>query len=67
MTSARDRSVPARVFRLGEEPPEDYSAMSPEERLALVEVLSARMRSIAGIPFERLRRDLVRIRPLREE
>jgi hypothetical protein len=39
---------PVRVFRLGEEPPDDYAGLTPAQRLDMVEILSARMRELAG-------------------
>lgn len=52
------------MHRLGEEPPDDYSAMSAEERVALVAQLSARVQELAGQTLTPLRRDLIRVRPL---
>jgi hypothetical protein len=43
---------PARLFRLGEEPPDDYRALTPEKRLEMLEVLSARMRELTGSRVE---------------
>jgi hypothetical protein len=43
--------VPARVFRLGEEPGDDLSAVStPEERLVMLAELSRRMWELTGRP-----------------
>jgi hypothetical protein len=39
---------PGRVYRLGEEPPDDYTSLTPTQRLDMVEILSARMRELAG-------------------
>ena len=62
------RFGPARVFRLGEEPLDDLSASTtPEERLQMVEVLSARMRELSGLPDEPLRRDCIATRSLTGE
>jgi hypothetical protein len=36
------------VYRLGEEPPDDYTSLTPTQRLDMVEILSARMRELAG-------------------
>jgi hypothetical protein len=41
----------ARVYRLGEEPGDDLSALTtPEQRLAMVTVLSRRMWELTGRP-----------------
>ena len=62
------RFGPARLFRLGEEPVDDLAAStSPEERLEMVAILSARMRELSGLPNEPLRRDRVTIRPLSDK
>lgn len=46
------RTASARVFRLGEEPNDDLSATTtPEERLAMVDVLSRRMWELSGRPM----------------
>ncbi len=43
------RSWPIRVYRLGDEPGDDLSAVStPEERLAMVAELSRRMWELTG-------------------
>jgi len=40
-----------RVYRLGEEPADDLSALStPEQRLAMVTVLTRRMWELTGLP-----------------
>lgn len=64
MTAKRpSRFGPARVFRLGEEPRDDLTATTtPEERLEMVAVLSARMQELSGIPSQPLRRDRIAIR-----
>lgn len=62
------RLGPARVFRLGEEPTDDLTAVTTAaERLEMVAVLSARMRELRGLPDERLRRDCIAIRPLADQ
>jgi hypothetical protein len=46
------RSLPVRVYRLGEEPGDDLSAVStPEQRLAMVAELSRRMWTLTGRPL----------------
>jgi hypothetical protein len=61
------RIGPARVFRLGEEPLDNMAeSTTPEERLEMVAVLSARMRELSGAPAEPLRRDHVTMRSLRD-
>jgi hypothetical protein len=56
------------VFRLGEEPTEDLTAVTTAaERLEMVAVLSARMRELRGLPDEPLRRDCIIIRPLADQ
>ncbi|MGI8519088.1 MAG: hypothetical protein ACR2MC_00505 [Actinomycetota bacterium] len=45
------RAWPVRVYRLGDEPGDDLSAVStPEERLAMVAELSRRMWELTGRP-----------------
>jgi hypothetical protein len=45
------RSWPIRIYRLGEEPGDDLSAVStPEQRLAMVAELSRRLWSLTGRP-----------------
>ncbi|MDZ4673079.1 MAG: hypothetical protein SGI84_01410 [Gemmatimonadota bacterium] len=45
------KNLTARVHRLGEEPGDDLSATtSPEARLEMVTVLSARMWALTGLP-----------------
>jgi hypothetical protein len=42
---------PVRLYRLGEEPPDDLSAVTtPEERLAMMESLAEEAFSLAGRP-----------------
>lgn len=43
---------PVRVYRLGEEPGDDLTALStPEQRIAIVAVLSRRMWELTGRPM----------------
>lgn len=39
---------PVRKFRLGEEPPDDFSHLTPDERVALVETVTLRAWALAG-------------------
>jgi hypothetical protein len=58
---------PARVFKLGEEPLDNLAdSTTPEERLEMVAILSARMRELSGMPNEPMRRDHVAMRSLRD-
>ena len=41
-------SWPIRVFRLGEEPPDDVSHLTPDERIALVWPLTVRAWRLSG-------------------
>jgi hypothetical protein len=62
------RSWPVRVYRLGDEPPDDLSATTTaEERLAMVDALSIEAWGLAGRTFpEYLRQDTpVSTRPWR--
>lgn len=46
------RARPVRVYRLGQEPGDDLSAVStPEQRLAMVTELSRRMWTLTGRPM----------------
>lgn len=46
------RAWPVRIYRLGEEPSEDLSAVTtPAERIAMVWELSARMWELTGRPW----------------
>ena len=48
----RRRCWPVRLYRLGEEPGDDLSAVStPEERLGMVAELSRRMWELTGRPM----------------
>ncbi|MDQ3137712.1 MAG: hypothetical protein M3Q93_09000 [Gemmatimonadota bacterium] len=47
----RRRQWPVRIYRLGEEPPDDLSRLTtPAERVAMVWELSARMWELTGQP-----------------
>jgi hypothetical protein len=60
-----DRAVPARVYRLGEEPADtSYEAITVAERLAIVQMLSERMLLLQGSRMQPMRRDLVVVRPI---
>ena len=51
-TDRPQRSVPVRVYRLGEEPGDDLSASTtPEERLAMVWELTLRAWALSGRPI----------------
>lgn len=51
-TPPRRRAWPVRIYRLGEEPGEDLSSVTtPEERIAMVWELSARMWELTGRPL----------------
>lgn len=71
MSSPADRAVrrrdwPVRVFRLGEEPGDDLSAITtPEQRLAMVWELTARMWELTGRPWPSYTRATIPIRVLR--
>jgi hypothetical protein len=55
--------MPVRTFRLGEEPDDDLSAEStPDERLAMVAVLSARMWTLTGKPLATYERSTMPVR-----
>lgn len=64
--SAGRRGWPVRIFRLGDEPPDDLSSTTAEERIALVAELSARTWELAGRTFPTYTRAAmpVRIVPL---
>jgi hypothetical protein len=64
--SARRREWPVRIFRLGDEPPDDLSSTTAEERIAMVAELSARMWELTGRPLPSYTRATmpVRIVPL---
>lgn len=48
--AARD-NWPVRVYRLGEEPEDDLSETTPEQRLAMIWELSVDAWTLAGRPF----------------
>jgi hypothetical protein len=49
--AARRAALPARVFRLGDEPGDDRSAVTtPEQRIEMVAELSRRMWELTGRP-----------------
>lgn len=48
----RRRAWPVRLYRLGEEPSEDLSALTtPAERIMMVWELTARMWELTGLPL----------------
>lgn len=60
------RSWPVRVYRLGDEPRDDLSATTtPEERLAMVEELTALSWELARLPIPSYRREETPIRVVR--
>ncbi|HEY5492565.1 MAG TPA: hypothetical protein VIK25_15340 [Gemmatimonadaceae bacterium] len=55
-----------RIYRLGEEPPDDLSATTtPEERVRMVEVLSRRSWELSGQPLPQYPRSSIPITVLR--
>lgn len=57
---------PIRVYRLGEEPGDDVSALTtPEQRLEMVTLLTARMWELSGQPFPSYARTAMPVRIIR--
>ena len=55
-----------RIYRLGEEPPDDLTATTtPAERIRMVEVLSRRAWELSGQPFPQVSRSSMPIVVLR--
>jgi len=68
-TTRRDRrrGWPVRILPLGEEPPDDLSpSTTPEQRIALVWELSARMRELTGPPLPSYTRATIPVRVIRQ-
>ena len=60
------RDWPVRVYRLGEEPGDDLSAVTtPEQRLAMVWELTARMWALTGRPWPTYTRAEMPVRVVR--
>ena len=58
-------SWPVRVFRLGEEPPDDYSGFNVEQRLAIVWQMTCDAWASAGRPMPTYTRSEMPVRVIR--
>jgi hypothetical protein len=62
----RREQWPIRIYRLGEEPGDDLSALTtPEQRLEMVTLLTARMWELTGQPFPSYARSAMPVRIIR--